>query len=479
MFKDRFKSWEMFKNLRKNDVGDVAQKLNERGNRSSEILFNGTKLSRGRVQRHLAKHGKLIPETTNIIVQTPRATGVSSHIATETTASRRSPSAPFLGVDAKGPFDVQSICADGRGLSMEELLALRAKAVEHISDGQLDMAILSLRTALVGLKHLCKSTHPSVVETAWCLVDAYMRHQDIRDGDYIINRISSAYSKYLNLWHPQTLTHYLRVVEKLEAFGRTKDAKSLGFRLFIAMRDEIPSTKIIRVRQSSDHEDYVEDFANDAGFQRIFDDRSEMAAIDQQLKLASIWSAARLPGMKSVMEKLTIRFASLPSNFRGREVEARCIYIRVLIHEEGQGIARGECKSARDLLANLILHDNPPPFPDLVRLSKELLHIHLLAEDTSGFRTVQKWTSNSLEDHILSPFRGIDSTENASILIGYLKDIGLINQHRFGPKEALVWFERAYGLSIKTLGSYHSTTERLERAVKEMYYDEATDLSNI
>lgn len=474
MYKDRFKSWEMFKNLRKNDVGDVAQKLNERQNRNSEILLNGARIPGERVRRHLAKHGKSVPETANIVVQTPSAISVNSPMATGTTP-KMSSRTPFLGVDVKGPFDVQSIRADGRGLSVHESLALKAKAVEQISDEKFDEAILSLRAALIGLQNHYEPTHSSVVETAWCLVDADTMYRGARDGDEIINWISYGYSKHLSLWHPQTLTHYLRVVEKLESFGRSKDARSLGFRLFTAIRDKVPSTKIIPVRQSSEHEDDSNYFTDDGELQSLFDERSDTDEIDQQLKLASIWSVARLPGMQSVMEKLISNLTSLPSNLRGREVEARCIYIRVLVYEEGHESARPECKNARDALAKLILDNNSPPFPDLVRLSKELLHMHLLAEDKSGFRTVQKWTSNSLEEHIVSPFRGFrdsDGKKNASILVGYLTDIGLGYQHRFEPKEALFWFERAYGVSAKMLGSFHPTSQRLERAVKEEYYDD-------
>ncbi|RSM00107.1 hypothetical protein CEP52_009342 [Fusarium oligoseptatum] len=295
IWKARFKSWGMFKNLRGNDVRRVARELNARPGRDSEVFLNGKKISMERVQRSLAKRGESGPEAkaASITVQTPPATCVASPgsmgITAKTTAC-----AFFPGGEVKGPFDVQSFRADGRGLSIQELLGLKAKGAKQISDRQLDEAILSLRTALTGLQHAHKSTHPSVVETAWCLVDAYVLNQKVQSGDDIINWISSAYSQDLSLWHPQTLTHYLRVVEKLQARGRGDDAKSLGFRLFAAIRDDMPSTKVIQVRQCSDHDSQFDSVAGDAEFQRIFDERSDIGEIDQQLRLASIWSVSTL-----------------------------------------------------------------------------------------------------------------------------------------------------------------------------------------
>ncbi|RSL60100.1 hypothetical protein CEP53_005552 [Fusarium sp. AF-6] len=340
IWKARFKSWGMFKNLRENDVRRVARELNARPGRDSEVFLNGKKISMERVQRSLAKRGESGPEAkaASITVQTPPATCVASPgsmgITAKTTAC-----ALFSGDEVKGPFDMQSFRADGRGLSIQELLVLKAKGAKQISDRQLDEAIVSLHTALTGLQHVHKSTHPGVVETAWCLADAYALDQKVQSGDDIVNWISSAYSQDLSLWHPQTLTHYLRVVEKLQSRGRGDDAKSLGFRLFAAIRDDMPSTKVIQVRQCSDHDSQFDSVAGDAEFQRIFDERSDIGEIDQQLRLASIWSVSTLPGMQSVMEQLILRLASLPLDFRDREMDARCIYIRVLVYEKGQETA--------------------------------------------------------------------------------------------------------------------------------------------
>ncbi|KAJ4318725.1 hypothetical protein N0V84_006718 [Fusarium piperis] len=471
MYKDRFKSWGMSKYLRKGDAEDIARQLKERKNRHSEVLLSGKRTSTARVQRSLARHGESLPKPVNVLVQSPPATGVDSPMATGTT-EKRAHRDLFLKIDIKNPFDVQSFRADGRGLSMDELLALKAKSAKQISDDQVDEAILSLRTALTGMRDLCKPTHPAVVETAWCLADACALGGGINGGYEVINWISSGYSQDLSLWHPQTLTHYLRVVEKLQAWGRSHDAKSLGFRLFTAIRDSVPSTKIVSVLQSSEPDIELDSVADDVEFQHVFDARSDMDQVDQQIKLANIWSVARLPGMQSVMQKLVSRFASLPSNLRGREIEARCIGIRVLVYEESHESAKSECKLARDSLAKLILDSNPPPFFDLIKLSKELLNIHFLAGDTPGSQTVQKWTSKSLEDRILKPFQGTGGKSNASALIGYFIDIGLDYQRRSKEKEAQTWFERAYGLSVKMLGSYDLTSQRLERAVKERYYDE-------
>ncbi|RTE84796.1 hypothetical protein BHE90_000554 [Fusarium euwallaceae] len=470
IWKARFKSWGMFKNLRENDVRRVARELNARPGRDSEVFLNGKKISMERVQRSLAKRGESGPEAkaASITVQTPPATCVASPgsmgITAKTTAC-----AFFPGGEVKGPFDVQSFRADGRGLSIQELLVLKAKGAKQISDRQLDEAILSLRTALTGLQHVHKSTHSSVVDTAWCLVDAYTLDQKVQSGDDIINWISSAYSQDLSLWHPQTLTHYLRVVEKLQARGRGDDAKSLGFRLFAAIRDDMPSTKVIQVRQCSDHDSQFDSVADDAEFQRIFDERSDIGEIDQQLRLASIWSVSTLPGMQSAMEQLILRLASLPLDFRDREVDARCIYIRVLVYEKGQEAARSECKRARDSLADLI-HANRPPFATLIRLSQELAHVHKQAGDSSGFQTVQKWTANKLENYVLRLFSGPDCSSNASALIDHFVEVGLSYQNHSKQGEAHRWFERAHGLSVKIFGCDDSTSQRLEKAVRERWY---------
>ncbi|KAJ4197251.1 hypothetical protein NW767_009143 [Fusarium falciforme] len=476
MYKDRFNSWRMFKNLRKNDFKDVARQLKEPQCRDSEILISGKKVSMARMQRYLNRHGESNLENANIIPKTLEANSVGSTMGT---AAKKTPRALLLGVDVKDPFDVQSFRAPhGEGISVGELLVLRTKGATQIMDEEVDKGILSLQTAFTGLRDFYKPSHPSVVQTAWCLAEGYVRIQEIESADEIVNWISSGYSQDLSLYHPRTLDHYLSVVKMLQEWGRSQDARSLGFRLFAAIRDKAPSSKVVMVRQSSEPDCEFCSIADDAEFQQIFDERSDMDEVDQQLKLASIWSAARLPGMQPVMEKLILRFSSLSSVLRGWEVKARCIYIRALNDEKAYDAVRSECKLAQSTLSDLICHANPPSTADLICLCAEVLRIFHRVKDTSGIEELEKWRKNLLLG-LVKPFEGTGGRTNCLGSISHLSDIGSGYQRRFKQIDAEIWFEWANKLSAHELGSHSLISQLLDRAVKERYYDDSQVLGSV
>lgn len=477
MYKDRFNSWGMFKNLRKDDVKDVARQLKELQSCDSEVLISGKKISKTRVQRYLAKHGECIPERGNVIVKTLEANNVGSPTAMGA-AAKKAPSDPFLGVDVKHPFDVQSFRLDGRGLSPSELFILDTAAALHRSDGELDEAILSLRTALTGWRDIYKPTHPKVLETAWCLVEVYALNQEIQRVDEVINWISRGYSQDLSLWHPTTLAHYLQVVSMLQDCGRSNDARLLGFRLFTAIRDKVPSTMIIPVCHSPNHNENPGCVVDDAEFQHIFDERSDVDEMEQQLTLASIWSVARFPGMQSVMQKLISRFGSLPSDLQGREVEARCVYIEALLYEEDYETAKSECNIVQDSLAKLIRHAEPADFEDCMSISQHLVRLRTKMEGSSGSQRAGSWAADLLGDRMLELSEGTDGSDNVSALVGYFTEVGLRNQREHMRDSAHRCFRWAYCMSVKLLGSHNLASQRLERILKEEYDDDNEVLSS-
>ncbi|KAL6358990.1 hypothetical protein LRP88_09188 [Fusarium phalaenopsidis] len=301
-----------FKKLRKGDVHkDVARHPGELQNSDSE-------------------HGVSIPENTTSAVPASDANDVGSPMAMGTPAkapAEKAPCALLLPVGFKSPLDAHHFLPGGRIIVTDGLRALQAEVIQKISDGQLNDAILRLRSALIKLQDVYTLTHPNVVGTAWHLVDVYALNQDIQGADKVIDWISSGYSQELSLLHPRTLYHYQRVVGKLEASERSNDARSLGFRLFTAIRDNAPPTKIISVLQPVVSDDELSGITDSPEFRLIFSEPSDVDQMDQQLRLATIWSLARLPGMQLVAQKLISEFKSLPLDLRGREVEARCIYI--------------------------------------------------------------------------------------------------------------------------------------------------------
>ncbi|KAI8685116.1 Clr5 domain-containing protein [Fusarium keratoplasticum] len=360
MYRHRFKSWGMFKKLRKGEVHkDVARHPEELQNSDNEVLVSANRASGTRVQRYLTKHGVSIPEKTTSAVPASDANDVGSPMA--------------MGTPAKAPAE-KAPCA----------LLLP-----------------------VGFKSPLDAHHFLPVGTAWYLVDVYASIQDIQDADKVIDWISSGYSQELSLLHPRTLYHYQRVIEKLEASGRSNDAKSLGFRLFTAIRDNAPPTKIISVLQPVVSDDELAGVTNSPEFQRIFSGPSDVDQMDQQLRFATIWTLARLPGMQLVVQKLISNFKSLPLDLRGREVEARCIYIWALVDEKALETARSECLTARHTLTSLILRADPLHLTELIPLARELQYQHHLVKDTSGRDAIGRWIADLIQDEILKPFRGI------------------------------------------------------------------------
>ncbi|KAM6537952.1 hypothetical protein FALCPG4_003848 [Fusarium falciforme] len=87
MYRHRFKTWGMFKKLRKGDVHkDVARHLEELQNSDSEVLVSTNRVAGTRVQRYLTKHGVSIPEKTTSAVRASDVNGVGSPMAKGTLA---------------------------------------------------------------------------------------------------------------------------------------------------------------------------------------------------------------------------------------------------------------------------------------------------------------------------------------------------------------------------------------------------------
>jgi hypothetical protein len=482
MYKERFKSWRMFKKLRKVGVNkEVARQLKELDSNYSEALAPGSSFSGTRVQRYLTKHGESIPTKTNTIVRASDANDTGSPMATETTAEKAPtekaaeenvPRVVFIGPEVKVSFDVQVLCADVKALSMDELLMVQTEALRQISYGQLDRAILMLRTVIARRKDIYKSSHPTIVAALWHLVDAYALNQDFQHADEVVDRISTDYSRELGLWHPRTLDHYQRVVINLKTSGRNNVARSLGFLLFTAIRDNLPPTDIISVRPAVVTNHDFSSVTESPEFQGIFSEHLDVNQMDQQLRLAAIWSLAKLPGMQLVVQKLISDFKLLPLDLRGREVEARCIYIYSLVDEKTLKTARSECLTTRHTLTSLILCADPLHLTELIPLARELQYQHRFVKDTSGRDAIRRWIADLIQDEILQPFRGIYGQSRSLKLILHFTAIGLGFQQLLKQKEALFWFEFAWKVSDNLLGSDHSISQRLDRAIKDQYYDD-------
>lgn len=201
-----------------------------------------------------------------------------------------------------------------------------------------------------------------------------------------------------------------------------------------------------------------------------------MDQMDRQLKLAAIWSSAKLPRMEMVVLKLMSRFKLLPLNLRGREVKARYISIYTLLDEKDLKAARLECRTARETLTSLILFADTEQLTELIPLVRELQYRHHLAQDTSGRDAMGGWIAILIQDEILKPFQGVYGQSRSLKLIANFAVIGLGFQRRLKQRGALFWFEFARKVSDNALGRDHFTSQRLDRAVKDQYYDETKPL---
>ncbi|KAH7234099.1 hypothetical protein B0J15DRAFT_471977 [Fusarium solani] len=461
MYKERFKSWRMFKKLRKVGVNkEVARQL-------KELDSNYTR----RVHSNENQHYRAASDAND--TGSPMTTETTAEKApTEKAAEENVPRVVFIGPEVKVSFDVQVLCADVKALSMDELLMVQTEALRQISYGQLDRAILMLRTAIARRKDIYKSSHPTIVAALWHLVDAYALNQDFQHADEVVDRISTDYSRELGLWHPRTLDHYQRVVINLKTSGRNNVTRSLGFLLFTVIRDNLPPTDIISVRPAVVTNHDFSSVTESPEFQGIFSEHLDVNQMDQQLRLAAIWSLAKLPGMQLVVQKLISDFKLLPLDLRGREVEARCIYIYSLVDEKTLKTARSECLTTRHTLTSLILCADPLHLTELIPLARELQYQHRFVKDTSGRNAIGRWIADLIQDGILQPFRGIYGQSRSMKLILHFTAIGLGFQQLLKQKEALFRFEFARKVSDNLLGSDHSISQRLDRAIKDQYYDD-------
>ncbi|KAL2675643.1 hypothetical protein Neosp_011833 [[Neocosmospora] mangrovei] len=412
----RFKSWRMTKKLRKADVNkETTPQLKEPGSNYSETLASDNNFSGTRAQRYPTKHGESIPTKTNTVVQASHANDASPPMATGTTAENLTTEKPtennvpcvaFFGGAFNASSDVQMLCADMKPLSLDELLMMQTEALKQISHGHLDVAISMLRIAIFRQKEIYKSYHPTIAAALWHLADAYALKQDFQHADGVIDLISTGYGQELGLQHPRTLDHYQRIVVNLQAVGRSNVARSLGFLLFTAIRDNLPPTEIISVRQAAVTDHNCFGVTDSPEFQRIFSEHLDADQMDRQLKLAAIWSSANLPRMGIMVAKLIMKFQLLPLNLRGREIKARCIAINSSLDAKALLAASSECLPARNTLTSLILVADTEQLAELIPLARELQYLHHLAQDTSGRDAIGGWIAHLIQDEILKPFQG-------------------------------------------------------------------------
>lgn len=355
-------------------------------------------------------------------------------------------------------LDSVSLRADGRGLSLDELLSLRKRSLAQLEKGQSVSAVNHLQQVLSGLCVQFVHINPIVVETAWNLIDAHCNNDDQHQATIMMNWISKCYSNSLGLWHPRTLNHYIRIAEKLQDLGRPSHAEMLGNSFLIAIQDGIDALQIVPVVWNSEVSGQLLS-ATDLG--HFWVDCSDELQVCQQVKLAKLCSTARVPGMEEILELLIFRHENTRFG-----MELRLMLIRLHI-VNGKGLnAASDCRLARAKISKLILECEDSDLLTLFSQCRELAAVHAIVEDRAGHDRVLNWTSNQFQQKVTLPTKGGHQKEQIRLYVDHLIAVGRDLEGRSNWEHASPWLERALGIAIKYLGAKDNRSLTLQTAMR-------------
>ncbi|SCV36179.1 uncharacterized protein FFB14_05952 [Fusarium fujikuroi] len=472
MYKDRLKRWGLWKNLKKTRVESIVQEINDRQGRKTEVLVEGRKVELDRVQR---AHDRYSASENNgqaqcnveIIVRTPEARDSSPSMAHSNKCTTTSSSFSFqFRSPAQGPLDATSLRVDGRGLSEAELLALRAKSISQVGEGNREEGISGLIATLCGFQDHFPATDPKVIETAWSLVQAYTLDGFSERCDEVMNWMSANYSRDLGLWHPLSLLHYIRVEENLLSCGRVHEAERLGLGVYIAVRDSMGDEGVITIKKAWGDKNSTTEVPSMSVLEGVFAYYQDDIRVGQQLKLAKLWSLSRLSGMDTILRRLIQRFASVPGVFQIHSQDVRCILIEFLVACGDSSAATEECKAARDSQAKLIKLLGRSEFRDLLRISQQLSTLHLVNGDPDGHMRVLTWTADAFQAILSAASSTSYNLDGILSLVHFYIKVGEARNNECGWKSAELWVGRAFVFAVRKLGNFHNLSLQIERLLK-------------
>ncbi|KIL83693.1 hypothetical protein FAVG1_13086 [Fusarium avenaceum] len=474
MYKERLRGWGYRKNLKKTDVKNIVQKINERAGRETEVLMGGGKIEMGRVYRAAERYNdsednaKVSQCNAGVIVQTPKedqdSSSSANHPKKPTTLSELS--CFQLRSSIKSPLDASSLRADGRGLSETELATLKERAIKQISYGNREEGITSLIATLSGLQNYYLVTHTKVVDAAWSLVHGYTLQGVNERCDEVINWMSANYSKNLGLWHPLSLLHYIRVIEVLLSSCRVDEARQLGFDVYTAVRDGVAEDGVITIKQVQGDNEFTAQVPNMSDLETVFVDHRDDIVVGQQLKLAKLWSLSRLSGMETILRQLIQRFDSVSGVLQLHSQDARCILIEYLIAREDSSSVTAVCKAARDSQAKLIWLLGRSEFKELLRLSRKLSALHLMSGDCEGCTRILTWTADAFQAMFTAASPTGYNFDGIRGLLLFYVELGSSCYHEDGWNSAKLWIERAFGFAVRTLGAFDGLSLQIEQVLK-------------
>ncbi|CAH0024985.1 unnamed protein product [Clonostachys rhizophaga] len=291
-------------------------------------------------------------------------------------------------------------------------MCARSQAVKQMAERDYGNAITNLQAALTGLQFLSAPPQAYVRSTAWSLSDAYVRTGDLGMADAVINWISATYIHDKGLWNPETLDHYLRVIDWLLESRRVHDGKCLGFMFYLACRDRYGPQQTIRIACNK----YVENQMAEPPDKSVFDLLSRKSddpiEVRQQLRLAKLWSTAGIEGIEEMLQSMVAVYNSYAAKSKSLGIFARCALIRHYVIMGSHDAATKECKESRDLLAAFIREFTLSELRDMLLLSRELAALHLQNQDPDRAKRVLTWTADTLQTLILVPSKLGDNSEN-------------------------------------------------------------------
>lgn len=361
---------------------------------------------------------------------------------------------------------------------MSRLLGLEADCHALLEGGEITKAEQLLRDALCGLRDQLTTRHELTIAAAYRLARFYALQDRMREADEVFDWLSHEFSGQYGLWHARTLEHYQQVVELLQAASRAEDAEQTAYRIFEALRDNWDRKKPVTVVAAAAREAGQPEPSREIDqevLDRLFSESLDPVWVGQQLRLASLWRRAGLRGVGHLLPLIAERCEKNANVLLPQALMARCHLLELQTWEENYEAAGREAKEARNMLVTLVSRSNQyAPQPRAAALARRVAFLHLDLGDANRCEKILAWTAGKLEDCIVTwadrPLGAgtLRLVYNASCLhvVTYLTQVGMDYQERSTWVEAGPWFERAYSVAARVLGSRADIPNALEEAIE-------------
>lgn len=355
------------------------------------------------------------------------------------------------------------------GHTRADLERMHHEAHQLESSGNLVAAQNMFRAALDGLRRLLSPVHEQTNNVAYDLVSFCAKHDQMKDGDEIIQWTCDEHIERWGLDHKKTVAHILRIVDIFQRCSRTDDAITLIYQTFEAYDELISSSSNSDGRSASLRQRQNRPIPN--LFQRPYveDTNSvpvpsdEPALVNYQLGLADARARTKDEGVEPLLVGLIAQCEKHPEKLAVQALKARSSLINLYEKLGEKMMVEGALHQARAALFT-ILNSGYRTTDSILDASVELVGLFVKAGqyDTADTMFLK------VESKAVKIF-GPDDDRTINTLIR----IGMFYQGQQRWIDARPRFEQALAASMVGSGLEDDVTKRLEAALDNRHYETA------